>query len=288
MTDAPLGDRKEPSANPRARTAPRRVARGHRTPRDVATEETERRLGRIVGVVTPLATLGAATVVGVIWSLGQGILVLAAGALFGTVAFFWASLRTLGGQAPLADGFDRLALRRVESPDGPAERKRAALRALKDLAFEHEIGKLDEEDYTELSARYREEAKAVMRQIDTAEAPQRERAEAMVRAYIAKRGVEGRARPPRGRDGSPERILPGNRVRRDSTSSGPEAGVLCTHCPARNPLDADYCKGCGIFIRSTECTHCSTANDPDAAFCKRCGTVLTAPATPGSKPNAAR
>jgi ribosomal protein L40E len=127
-----------------------------------------------------------------------------------------------------------------------------------------------------------------MRQIDTAEAPQRERAEAMVRAYIAKRGVEGRARPPRGRDGSPERILPGNRVRRDSTSSGPEAGVLCTHCPARNPLDADYCKGCGIFIRSTECTHCSTANDPDAAFCKRCGTVLTAPATPGSKPNAAR
>jgi hypothetical protein len=239
-------------------------------------EDAERRLGRIVALSVPAATVVVASVVGVVLSLGQALLVLAAGALFGTVAFFWASLRTLGGQAPLAEGFDQLSRRRVESPDGPAERKRTALRALKDLAFEHEVGKLDDADYAELSAHYRDIAKSVLREIDDDATPQRERAEEVARAYLAKRGVSGERgsrkplaakKPPRPRGEPPVEAAP----RPEGEVSEPGSRRTCPTCESSNERDAVFCKGCGARLAPVACSSCSTVNEPDAVFCKRCG-----------------
>jgi tetratricopeptide (TPR) repeat protein len=46
------------------------------------------------------------------------------------------------------------------------ERKRASLRALRELAFEHEAGHVSDEDHAELRARYEAETAAVMTELD--------------------------------------------------------------------------------------------------------------------------
>jgi hypothetical protein len=253
-----------------------RTTRNATPPLDRESDDAERQLARIVALAAPAATVVAASLVGIVFSLGQALLVLAAGALFGTVAFFWASLRTLGGQAPLAEGFDQLSRRRVESPDGPAERKRKALRALKDLAFEHEVGKLDDADYAELSAHYRDEAKAVMREIDDDATPQRERAEEVARAYLAKRGVPGERGSRKPSAAKKPLKAPGDPPSEGAPPppaelSEPGSRRACPSCDSSNERDAVFCKGCGARLAPVACSSCSTVNEPDAAFCKRCG-----------------
>jgi hypothetical protein len=197
--------------------------------------EAERKLARRVAVVAPVVTILGGALVGAITSIGPGILVLAGGALFGTIAFFWASLRTLGGDAPLAEGFGQMTRRRVEAADGVTERKRTALRALKDLEFDHALGKIGDKDYAELSARYREQAKAILREIEGAVLPQRARAEELARAYLAKRGTGLASVKPR--EGNTGAVL---------ARAGER--VTCTRCQASNEKDAVFCKGCGATL----------------------------------------
>jgi hypothetical protein len=158
--------------------------------------------------------------------------------------------------------------RSIESPDSPAERKRAALRGLKDLELEHALGKIDDADYAELSARYREQAKAILRELDLDVSPRRERAEEIVKNYLAKRGVRSKAEdapaPAKEKDGSPV-SAPRSHTR-----------IACRACGVTNERDAAFCKGCGARLRSFECAACSTVNEPDAAFCKKCGKSLVA------------
>src|SRR5579871_5092163 len=111
---------------------------------DAAAEATERRLGRFVSIGLPVATLACAIGVGAFASVGSGLLVAAAGTLLGTIAFLWASLRTLSGDAPLPYGLEEGALR--DEVDALAEQKRRALRALKDLENERALGRIDDAD----------------------------------------------------------------------------------------------------------------------------------------------
>ena len=99
---------------------------------------------------------------------------MAAGALLGTIALLWASVRTLSGDAPLGLDLEAVGAARL-GVDASSEQKRRVLRALKDLEAEHAIGKIDEADYDTLVARYRDEAKTVMREMDLQVAPLRER-----------------------------------------------------------------------------------------------------------------
>jgi ribosomal protein L40E len=232
-------------------------------------QEAERRFARRVARVTPMATLVAAAIVGTLTSIGPAILVLAGGALFATIGFFWASMRTLGGDAPLADGFDTMTRRRVEASDSPAERKRAALRALKDLEFEHSIGKIDDDDYAEIGTRYREQAKGILREMEERILPLRDRAEQVARAYLAKQGFATEA---------------GAGEIRHKAEGAPhvEVGVrmACARCNASNEPDAVFCKGCGARLAPQGCPNCSSVNEGDAAFCKKCGSPLVSSTSP--------
>jgi hypothetical protein len=225
-----------------------------------ASAEAEMRLARVLSVAAPAVTVACALLVGTLFSFGSGILVLAGGALFGTIAFFWASLRTLGGEAPLAEGFEQMTFRSIKAPDSPIERKNAALRGLKDLEFEHNLGKIDDEDYAELSARYREQAKAILREIDLDASPRRARAEEIAKSFLAKRGfaADDDAAPP----------APSAR----ETPSTPR--LACPECKVSNERDAVYCKKCGARLSPAECPACATVNEPDAAFCKKCGKAM--------------
>jgi hypothetical protein len=199
-------------------------------------DDAERGLARLFAAGVPAGGAIAAIVVGRIAGLGPAVLVLAGTALIGTIGFFWASLRTLSGDAPLPEGVASHALvARALAP----EKKREALRALKDLELEHSVGKIDDADYAEMSGRYRATAKALMRELDVGLAPQRERAEKLVASYLAKRDV-GAA--------TPEETLPTAESRTKALE------------PAEDPRKV--------------CPKCAVSNEPDAAFCKKCGAPL--------------
>src|SRR5687767_13420751 len=106
-------------------------------------QRLEERLARDARLGLPVATLVLAAAAAVVLGPPAAILVLAGGALIAVIATFWASVRTLFGETPLA-GADAYAL---GAPRAEEEQKRAVLRALKDLEFERSVGKISEEDY---------------------------------------------------------------------------------------------------------------------------------------------
>ncbi len=194
------------------------------------SDESERSLGRLVALGLPLATLGGAVVAGVVAGVGPALMVLAAGALVGTIALLWASVRTLGGDAPLTVELEALAARRL-GVDALDEQKRRVLRALKDLESEHALGKIDDADYATFVARYRDEAKAVMRKMDLQVAPLRQQAEQIASEFFARRGLSPE-RPTA--DAPPARTRPARRA--------------CPACKTSNEADAAFCKKCGTRV----------------------------------------
>jgi hypothetical protein len=227
-------------APPENDRGPRPVTAGE-TAADVAAE---RALARAVSWALPLATGVGAIAVGVFGSLGSAILVIASGVLLGAIALLWASLRTLSGDAPLLDAPSNGAQRVATSDLG--ERKLRVLLALKDIESEHQLGKLDDADYQTLVARYREEAKDVLREIDRRAAPSRAEAERVASEYLARHGM-ARAGATGGATGGD-----GNAPAAE-TKSAPAAGRI-------------------------ECSSCHGSNEPDAAFCKHCGASMNGPA----------
>src|SRR6202012_5863491 len=70
------------------------------------------------------------------------------------------------------------------------EQKRAVLRALKDLEYERSVGKISDEDYQEYAARYRAEAKRLIRTMDESMAEARKRVEQDLAKRVAQLGPE--------------------------------------------------------------------------------------------------
>jgi hypothetical protein len=198
-------------------------------------DDAERALGRAVALGLPVAGVVGAVVVGAVASLGSAILVLAATALLSTIGLLWTSVRTLSGDAALP-----LQMEGAASPargaDAMTDKKRQALRALKDLESDRAVGRIDEDDYRQLAARYREQAKDVMREMEREVAPVRADAERIAREYLKRRGVGGPAVAPPAEGGR----------------------VACPACESSNEPDAAFCKGCGAAMKARR------AEGPDA------------------------
>jgi hypothetical protein len=201
-------------------------------------DEAERSLGRAVSIGLPVVCVVGAVVVGVVASLGSALLVLASGALLGTIALLWASVRTLSGDAPLPVDLEAIAARRYRVDD-LGEQKTRVLRALKDLETEHALGKIDDADYGTIVSRYRDEAKTVMRQMDLEVAPLREEAERLAGEYLKKKkGVPAVAAD----EVSAPEAAPAPAV---------DARPVCASCQTPNDADAAFCKKCGSAMKST-------------------------------------
>lgn len=152
---------------------------------EVATEAP-----RPIPLVPLLFTISGALIVG----LGLAgrefgapgvVLGLAGATLIACIAAFWASVRTMIGETRLS-GAEAFA---IGTTGGAMEQKRAVLRALKDLEFERAVGKISDEDYKVLVARYRADAKRLLKQIDEASAEKRARAEDLVNKQLEKLGL---------------------------------------------------------------------------------------------------
>jgi hypothetical protein len=110
--------------------------------------------------------------------------------------------------------------------------KMLVLRSIKDLEFDHAMGKVSARDFEEMSARLRARAMSLMRQLDT-ETGYRELIERDLQARLKKAGaraVHGRAAQPAS-DAAP----------------GATAAGACA-CGAANDADAAFCKRCGARL----------------------------------------
>jgi hypothetical protein len=218
---------------------------------------------RVPRVAVPsVATAGVvagAVGIGFTFGLPLALLFVAGSVLVGIVFLLWASMQSATGDAPLTlEEAIGLGLSSAEE-----EQKRAVLRALKDLDYERSVGKISEEDYRELSERYRREGKTLLRAFEAELAPARKTAERRLAKRLAAEGLGA----------TPE------------AAAAPAALPKAAEEPAEK--SAPTPQGAGPHA----CAACGTQNDADARFCKRCGKDLatvgqSAPAAP-AKPEEA-
>lgn len=159
----PLDD-VEPASSAEAPEAPKPV-----TSRDAVTPE----LAALLKKAVPAAWLLAVIASGVLSGIELAFLVAAAGSLVLVIALLWSSVQSLTGSSAL--GFEEAL--GMGAPSKVEEEKRAVLRALKDLEYERGVGKITPEDYAELVAKYRAEAKRLMQSVDDRLGPAREQVE---------------------------------------------------------------------------------------------------------------
>ena len=165
-------------------------------------------------------TVAGALGVGLVAGVAPALLVFVTGALLGSILLVWHSLRTLAGDADVEPELESAATR--SPPSALTERKRRALRALKDIEQEHAVGKIDDADFASLQAEYRERAKEVIREMDASLDPWRDKAESLVRAHLEKRAASRPAHAP--------------------------SRSACPKCEASNDADAAFCKKCGTKL----------------------------------------
>jgi hypothetical protein len=179
-----------------------------------------------------LAGLVGATIV-VFLSEGQspaGIIVLSL-IIFGAAAVGVAAWRMF---SPLAG---------IDEPAGPqifGGRTRAALerekslvlRSIKDLEFDHAMGKVSEKDFAEMGARLRARAAGLIRQLDSGTNYRQ-----AIQAEIEKRVGRTLSGSP---GEQPDKARP--------TAETKSATKLCLSCCTPNDPDARFCKGCGYQL----------------------------------------
>ncbi len=147
--------------------------------------------------VVPAAWLLAAVVAGFVFGVQIVLLVLAAGALTLVITVMWSSVQSLTGGTAL--GFEEAL--GMGAPSKVEEEKRAVLRALKDLEYERGVGKISPEDYAELLAKYRADAKRLIQSVDEALGPARQEVEAALEQRLTRAGL---AKEPTRSDAEPQ------------------------------------------------------------------------------------
>jgi len=108
--------------------------------------------------------------------------------------------------------------------------KTLVLRSIKDLEFDHAMGKVSDKDFSEMSARLRARAAGLLGQLD-AGTNYRKAIEAEIERRVG--GIQ--APPPGEPDSAPPAVTP-------TTSK------LCLSCCTPNDPDARFCKGCGYQL----------------------------------------
>jgi hypothetical protein len=199
-----------------------------------------------------------------------GLLSAAAGVLILVIWLLWGSLEKLSGTSTL-NLEDALTL---APPSAEEEHKQALLRALNDLEYERSVGKISQQDYSELSARYRAQAKQLIKILDDERTVALERAEQLVlqrgESHSRRPRAKGRARHEGGAD---TRRADTSRVEKKSEKAKVPTRP-CADCSARNDLDSLFCKRCGHKLASDGqrlCGACPAVYEQSLTTCPQCG-----------------
>jgi hypothetical protein len=190
----------------------------------------------------PLVVVAVAAAIGV-WALAAGgresvaFLVLATCALGWVVWLLFRAAESLVREQPPVDPTQVTGRRRKQLE----REKQALLKALKELEFDHQMGKVSDKDFAEIGQQYRARAIRVMRQLDEGG----QQYEALIAKELAARlkkpvapSEESRATPAAAT--APE------------TQPVAEGRIGCKSCGTSNDGDAEFCKKCGARLTATE------------------------------------
>jgi len=225
-----------------------------------------------------LAGLMGATIV-VFLSDGQSpaAIILLSFVIFGAAAVgvaAWRMFSPLAGEdAPagpqIFGGRTRAALEREKS---------LVLRSIKDLEFDHAMGKVSDKDFAEMGARLRGRAAGLLRQLDAGsgyrEAIQMELDKRLGKRSRAARTSSGPLEEPKPAPAA--RTFSGPREKTSQSVGEPDKVRPAEQEP--DPTSPQALSGQVAVLPTQEekpaakiCLSCCTQNDPDARFCKGCG-----------------
>jgi hypothetical protein len=126
--------------------------------------------------------------------------------------------------------------------------KNLALRSIKELEFDHAMGKVSASDYEDMTARLRTRAVRLIKQLDSAGSGYQEIIERELASRLGRAG--------------PVAVAGESAAAQESSGEVPEAA-------------GEKSTGEGQAARAANsCAACGTSNDPDARFCKQCGVKL--------------
>jgi ribosomal protein L40E len=176
-------------------------------------------------LIYPAIVVAAAIAVGgwAAWAGGRSAVAFLAGATLAMGWVVWLAFRAaqaLVKDAPVTDAGAVVTGKRRKELE---REKQALLKALKELDFDHQMGKVSDKDFADISATYRARAIRVMRQLDEAGRDY----ETMIARDVAER------------TGNREQGT-GNRERAVA-----ETTDKCGKCGTKNDADAEFCKKCG-------------------------------------------
>ena len=132
--------------------------------------------------------------------------------------------------------------------------KQSLLKALKELEFDHEMGKISDADYAEIAQQYRARAVRILKRLDEG-GEYRDRIEAEI-VQLRQNGIE-----------KPNKPDPGS-----SVIAAPGASPEPVKGEDRDPLN-DLAKAAVEATTQSDrrrCEACGADNEGDAVFCKRC------------------
>ena len=129
--------------------------------------------------------------------------------------------------APLASGdfTERVEMVGGRTRAALEREKTLVLRSLKELEFDHAMGKVSDLDFQEMGGRLRARARSLLKQLDVDGAAYRD----LIERELA------------------ERVLQAGEVPQDAGSSQ-AARLLCGKCGGSNERDAKFCKSCGTAL----------------------------------------
>ncbi len=165
--------------------------------------------------------------------------------------WLWQSLRGVLGTAAATTQASAIG---VAERDSLLAEKNELLTAIRDIRFEHDLGKISDGDYQRMDKRYRARAREVLRELDAQVAPYRDEAVKLLGGEPA--GAEGGSAAAESDAGAevPSTSTP-------TSSAEPEAHELSAGKGAQE-------------VRALKCAGCGTLNDSDAKFCKNCAVGL--------------
>ena len=213
---------------------------------------------------------------------GPGILLALAVSSLGAVAYaVFQSARMLVTTGTAAE--EREAQAAVGRRRKELEREYFTLkRALKELELDYAMGKLSEQDYSDVRTRYRERAVRILRQLDQGESYRAQ----IERDLEARRTAKGH-KPRRDKaaetqaDAKPEakpeiktETRPETRPEAETGAAGPSDAPGPTDAAGPTAADADEA-GPAVPAVDHPCAKCGARNDNDAVFCKKCGARLS-------------
>lgn len=203
---------------------------------------------------------------------GPGILLALAVSALGAVAYAVLQsarmLVTTGTAAEEREAQAAVGRRRKE-----LEREYFTLkRALKELELDYAMGKLSEQDYSEIRTRYRERAVRILRQLDQGESYR-----AQIERDLEARRIAKGHKPRRDKAAAAEARADAKSETRPETKQETRPETRSDAAP-----DAAGPTGAGpdearpeVSAAEKPCAKCGARNDNDAVFCKKCGARLS-------------